>query len=372
VIFIPKPGNDPNFPQNHRPISLLSSVGKLIERLIHSRLATSTKKHSTQDQLLRVTELASVSHERKHVTGAVFLDVAKAFDTGWHAGLVHKLRRSGASVAMAQLTHSFLYNRSFRAKINNVLPAEHPIEAGVLQGSVLSPHLYAVYTADIPKVCNTTLGIIARSKQPRMATAYLHDAIDALETWFRRWLIDVNPEKGSALLITRRRLEPRGHVRMFGQVIPLKDQTKYVGVILDKKLLFTPHVDYAVAKTKMVAGQLSSLTCRKSKMSPKNQLVMYKTIIRPTLTYASIVWGHVADVHPNKMKVVQNRFLRTAFDTPWFVRNNQLHRDAELPMLKEFLFEIALRAEDGVVRMIPSTTPKHPLQIMRIVQSFSD
>jgi hypothetical protein len=159
---------------------------------------------------------------------------------------------------------------------------------------------------------------------------------------------------------------------MFVKVIPWKVQTKYVGVFLDKKLLFTPHVDYAVAKTKMVAGQLSSLTCRKSKMSQKNQLVMYKTIIRPTLTYASIVWGHVVDVHPNKMKVVQNRFLRTAFDTPWFVRNKQLHRDAELPMLKEFLFEIALRAEDGVVRMIPSTTPKHPLQIMRIVQSFSD
>jgi hypothetical protein len=82
-----------------------------------------------------------VSHERKHVTGAVFLDVAKAFDTVWHAGLVHKLRRSGASVAMAQLIHFFLDNRSFRAKIKNVLSTEHPIEAGVPQGSVLSPHL---------------------------------------------------------------------------------------------------------------------------------------------------------------------------------------------------------------------------------------
>jgi hypothetical protein len=162
----------------------------------------------------------------------------------------------------------------------------------------------------------------------------LQGAIDALETWFRRWLIDVNPEKSSALLTTRRRLEPHGHVRMFGQVIPWKDQAKYLGVILDKKLSFTPHVDYAVVKTKMVAGQLSLLTCRKSKMSPKNKLVMYKTIIRPTLTYAFIVWGPVADVHLNKMKVVQNCFLRTAFDDPWLVRNNQLHRHAELPMLK--------------------------------------
>jgi hypothetical protein len=177
-----------------------------------------------------------------------------------------------------------------------------------------------------------------------MVTAHLQNAINALETWFRRWLIDVNPEKSSALLITRRRLEPHGHVRMFGQVIPWKDQAKYLGVVLDKKLSCTPHIDYVVAKTKMVAGQLSSLTCRKSKMSPKNKLVMYKTIIRPTLTYASIVWGHAAGVHLNKMQVVLKRFLRTAFDAPWFVRNNQLHRDAELPMLKEFLLEIAMTA----------------------------
>jgi hypothetical protein len=79
VIFIPKPGKNPKFPQNHRPIGLLSRVGKVIEKLIHFRLAKVThanhtipdgqfgfrSKHSTTDQLLRVTEYASVSSASK-------------------------------------------------------------------------------------------------------------------------------------------------------------------------------------------------------------------------------------------------------------------------------------------------------------------
>jgi hypothetical protein len=126
--------------------------------------------------------------------------------------------------------------------------------------------------------------IITRSKQPRTATGYLQEAVDALEDWFRLWRIDVNPEKSSALLITRRRVVPVGQVQMFGRDIPWKDQVKYLGVILDKSLTFIPHVKHVEAQTKMVASRLSSLTCRKSKMSIRNKLVLYKSIIRPVTT----------------------------------------------------------------------------------------
>jgi hypothetical protein len=186
--------------------------------------------------------------------------------------------------------------------------------------------------------------IFARSKQPRAATGYLQEAVNALEDWFRLWRIDVNPEKSSALLITRRRVVPVGQIQMFGRDIPWKDQVKYLGVILDKRLTFIPHIKHVEAQTKMVASRLSSLTCRKSKMSIRNKLVLYKSIIRPVMTYASVVWGHASASQLNKLQVIQNRFLRTAFNSPWFVRNNQLHREANLPMLKEFLHEIALRS----------------------------
>ncbi|KAJ3649759.1 hypothetical protein Zmor_021482 [Zophobas morio] len=142
VIFIPKPGKNHIFPENHRPISLLSSVGEISERVIRKRLAEIVNdlgvipdeqfgfrpQHSTSDQLLRVVEFAAKSIEWKQLTGAVFLDVAKAFDTVWHDGLVYyKLHLAGVPLAMVHLIQSFLDDRTFKARIGHALSAEHPI-----------------------------------------------------------------------------------------------------------------------------------------------------------------------------------------------------------------------------------------------------
>jgi hypothetical protein len=114
VIFIPKPGKDLLFPQNYRPIGLISNVGKVLEKTILTRLVRATNenhvlpdeqfgfrpKHSTADQLIHVTEFISQGINQKESTGAIFLDVAKAFDTVWHDGLVYKLHTTSVSLAM--------------------------------------------------------------------------------------------------------------------------------------------------------------------------------------------------------------------------------------------------------------------------------
>jgi hypothetical protein len=105
---------------------------------------------------------------------------------------------------------------------------------------------------------------------------------------------------------------------------------------------FIPHVDYAVGKGKMVIGQLSSLTCKRNKMTIKNKLVLYKSVIPFTITYASAACGYVSDAQLYKLQL-QNEFLRKALNTPWFVRNDQLHRKTKLPMLREPPFEMAMR-----------------------------
>jgi retron-type reverse transcriptase len=225
VIFIPKPGKDPKFPQNHRPISLLSSIGKVLEKVILTRLVRVTNEkqilpdeqfgfrpqHSTSDQILHVTEFIAKSNGQRHSTGAIFLDVAKAFDTVWHGGLVYKLHVAGVPLAMVKLINSFLQNRNFHAKIGNVFSTERDIEAGVPQGSVLSPTLYAIFTADIPKPDQTKIAlyaddtaILTRSWSPVKITERLQRAVVSLETWFRLWRIDVNPDKSSAILFTVR------------------------------------------------------------------------------------------------------------------------------------------------------------------------
>ncbi|KYB24901.1 hypothetical protein TcasGA2_TC034922, partial [Tribolium castaneum] len=111
------------------PLTLTPKViVELTERLIRSRLLQLTQErhivpdeqfgfrsnHSTTDQLLRVGEHASISIERKQVTGAVFLDVAKAFDAVWHDGLIYKLHQTGIPLAMVQMIRSFLDGRRFQ------------------------------------------------------------------------------------------------------------------------------------------------------------------------------------------------------------------------------------------------------------------
>jgi hypothetical protein len=122
VIFIPKPGKDLLFPLNYRPISLLSNVGKVLEKVILTRLVRATNenhvlldeqfgfrpKHSTADQLIHVTEFISQGINQKESTGAIFLDVAKALDTVWHDGLVYKLHTT-ANFTQKSVTSSRRY-----------------------------------------------------------------------------------------------------------------------------------------------------------------------------------------------------------------------------------------------------------------------
>jgi hypothetical protein len=122
-------------------------------------------------------------------TGAIFLDVAKAFDTVWHDGLVYKLHTAGLPLAMVKFINSFLEKRVFHANIGHALSTEREIEAGVPQGSVLSPTLYAIFTADISKPDGTKIplyadntAILTRSWSPELATHRLQSAVESLET----------------------------------------------------------------------------------------------------------------------------------------------------------------------------------------------
>ena len=105
IISIPKPGKDCSIPTNYRPISLLSNMGKILECLILSKLNDFEednkivipnqfgfkKKHSTIQQILRITEKASLNFNENKSTGLVLLDIEKAFDSVWHDALIHKL-----------------------------------------------------------------------------------------------------------------------------------------------------------------------------------------------------------------------------------------------------------------------------------------
>jgi hypothetical protein len=385
VIFIPKPGKNSKLAQSYRPISLLSSIGKVLEKVILTRLVKVTDenstipdeqfgfrpKHSTVDQLINVTEFIAKGFGQNQSTGAIFLDVAKAFDTVWHDGLVYKLHAAGVPLAMVRLLTSFLNRRVFHAKIGQVLSTQREIQAGVPQGSVLSPTLYAIFTADIPKPDNTKIAlyaddtaILVRSWSPRIISRDLQGAVESLESWFRTWRIDVNPEKSNAILFTKRHFRPVGEVAMFNRVIPWTTVVKYLGVKFDNHLTFIPQVEHAKTRGLILRGQLNSLVCRQSKLSIKNKITIYRQIVRPAMTYGFVVWGNVTNTQLHKLQVEQNKFLRAAFNAPWFVRNSQLHREADLPLIKDFLLDVAGKFFENAAQ--------HPSPIVRDAVDYDE
>ena len=91
----------------------------------------------------------------------MFLDVSKAFDRVWHDGLIVKMLNMGYPVGIVKLIRCYLHRRKLRVKVANHLSTYWTIEAGVPQGSVLSPHLFTIYTADLPRTNTTFLALYA-------------------------------------------------------------------------------------------------------------------------------------------------------------------------------------------------------------------
>ncbi|GBN93578.1 RNA-directed DNA polymerase from mobile element jockey [Araneus ventricosus] len=226
VVPILKPGKDPTDTTSYRPISLLPSLSKIAEHLILKRLNNYLKENnvlcpeqfgfreklSTSHQLIRVVEYVTEGFANKQKTGAVFLDIQKAFDRVWQDGLIHKLIHYKTPSYLIKLIDSYFLERKFAVRVKNELSSTKNINAGVAQGSKIGPTLFALYINDIPKQFNTLLcmyaddtAILARNKNPNYIQIALNRHLKALEDWFIKWKIEINVSKTEAIMFTNAR-----------------------------------------------------------------------------------------------------------------------------------------------------------------------
>ena len=322
--------------KNYRPISLLPIFGKIFEKIIFDTLynyfiennlitekqSGFMKGDSTIYQLLSITQMIRKSFDcvtPLEVRG-IFLDISKAFDKVWHAGLVFKLKQNGISGKALKLLTHFLNNRFQRTLLNGQHSSWKPIEAGVPQGSVLGPLLFLIYINDLVIGLKCDIRIFADDTSlfkivRNIDTAYediQHD-LNLIQQWGHQWKMSFNPDptKPPVEVIFSTKRNPGDHPVLTFNGLPLQrqDETKHLGLILDKKLKFNTHITTKIKESNRLVG---TLKLTREYIPVKSLEMVYKSFIRSKIEYADVIFHSCslgANLRPDPFSLVNRGTL---------------------------------------------------------------
>ena len=159
--------------KTYRPVSLFSVISKVFEKLLNNRIGDHLEKcglfsdfkygfrssGSTADLLTVVSDRIVRAFNRSGATRAVAIDISKAFDRVWDAGLLHKLKSYGMSGQIFGLISCFVRNRWLRVVLDGKSSQEYAVNAGAPEGSILGPTLFLLYINYLPDIgiCNIAI-----------------------------------------------------------------------------------------------------------------------------------------------------------------------------------------------------------------------
>ena len=187
----------------------------------------------------------------------------------------------GFPLYLVALLYSYITERSFRVKVEAATSNMQKTHAGVPQGTVLSPILFNLYTADIPKYPSTSLAIFAddvlvsaSSFYAKVARSHIQNHLHYLLPWYAKWKLKINENKCECTILTRKFTNHIINIPITinnTQVPPAK-KLKYLGVILDSRLRFASHTSYILQKGFLAMQNLYAILAPRSPLSPRNKL----------------------------------------------------------------------------------------------------
>lgn len=361
IIPIRKPNKPIHNACSYRPISLLSNIGKIFEKIIFNRLREFTamhntitekqfgfkKGHNTVHQVGRIKNRITTNKRLKKSTGVVLLDIEKAFDTVWHRGLLYKLLSANIPRYIWKIVADFLTNRSFAVSINTSTSSFKNLPAGLPQGSILSPILYSLYTSDFvpPREVDVAYyaddtALISTSKLTSALLKKMERSFIACSKYFYKWRIKINDQKTQSIIFPWNKSPKRVPSRQLllnNNSITIQDEVKYLGVILDKKLTFRQHIEKSCEKAVKAFRALWPLLNRRSLLSHKNKNLIYKCVIRPIISFASPIWCKAANTHLKRLQIIQNKCLKMINNKPWHHPTTHLHRETGYELFSSFI-----------------------------------
>lgn len=354
AVAIRKPGKpDYSKPRAYRLIQLLECLGKVLEHIVAKRLSYFAGKanlipgtqfggkanYSTTDAILSFTNDVEVAWSKGKVTTALTFDIKGYFDFVNHRRLLHELRRKKIPIQIVRWVDSFLTDRQAAVCLDGIRGEMKEVENGIPQGSPVSPILAAFYTSELMEMfeqsanevnalplpddpTNVTLFMYVDDGKLFVSSRSLETNVNLLKTAYRRadnWLRSVGlapdltkrelmhytrrPKDGSPAIVLTEHDGTRSTITTTATV-------KWLGVFLDRKLLFNHHVKNLAARAEIAVRGLTMLANTVKGLSQAHLRHLYKACIIPVMSYACAAWWNGKKVHSNTLERIQHRALR--------------------------------------------------------------
>ena len=326
VVPIHKKGTKTD-PNNYRPVSLTSSVCKILETIIRDSLPLHLEKNNLYSpaqygfrsgrscctQLLEVVNDWSSAIDSFKPVDVVYLDYRKAFDSVPHQRLLVKLEAYGIQGQVLSWIKHFLLDRFQRVVVNGVQSKNTLVTSGIPQGSVLGPIMFLIYVNDLPEGILSSLKLFAddtkiyRSISSADDRILLQEDLDRLSLWSVKWQLPFNINKCKVIHIGHNNSQYKYTMystnKETNEITGVKEEND-LGVICDSSLNFSSHINECIRK----ANQRLGLIRRNFKfINEKSFLLLYTSLVRPIIEYCSPVWYPLHKKDSVSLEKVQRR-----------------------------------------------------------------
>ena len=343
---------DPKLCDNYRPIALVNTLSKVLEKIVSLKLTNHLEinnllyKHqygflrgrSTEQNLLHVINFISQSLNKGNFCIGIFLDLKKAFDVCSHDILLKKLKKFGIEGKAHDWFKSYLYNRKQKVDIMGNLSDETTINISVLQGTTLGPILFLCYINDIYNASSLATFLfaddtscLAEHNNLNELIVFVNSELQKLANWFRSNKMAVNISKTKYIIFRTKGKKFDGNispVTFNNNEIGVQNDPKNIftlervhtdnpeqehrfykllGVYLDEYLSFDKHVSYICAKLSRANFCIKRAT---NKLSKKALTSLYYALVHPHLLYCNNILNCTSAKNLTKISKLQKKAIR--------------------------------------------------------------
>ena len=331
---------DPEQYKNYRPVSNLTFLSKLLERIVSRRLSTYMDMHSlyeatqsayrvnhgTETVLTWITNYILCAMDERKGTYLVLLDLSAAFDTIHHGTLLHRLNMNlGVNGTALQWIRSYLTDRRQRVIIQGVSSQPTTLTYGVPQGSVLGPKLFTIYSAPIATICrNHNLDVQMYADDTQLLMSFdvgttiecndircrIENCIEDLRIWMKANHLKLNDDKTELLVVISPHHQERvqnSRILVGSNVVESSTSARDLGIVIDSTLNMEKHVS---SICKSAYHHLRNINAIRKSLDTRTAEILIHAFVTSRLDCGNAVLAGLPKHLIAKLQVVQNSAAR--------------------------------------------------------------